>query len=288
MHKSTINAGRFEIPFAIAGSGPDCLVCINGMQQTMAAWRAVVKRFRYEPRYRVVLFDFPHQGRAVGHPSTGPVGLMEQVSIVRSVVAHVAQSRPVDLLGGSWGALVAAAFAAVTPSAIRRMVLGSFQARSNQRLRAIAERGRWMIERGRGCEIADLFIQEFGAGMSQTRRAALRAQFAQLQPEQLWQMHGQGAFLLSATDLSAFVDLRRITAETLIVNGAADAIVDAHDVNGTVSRIPGAELRVVPGVGHFLHFEQPEILDIYVDFFNRRTRSVHFGDAYVSRSDEVA
>ena len=274
MQKSTVMVGRFEIPCAIAGSGPECVVAVNGMQQTMAAWRLVVKRFIRERRYRLVLFDFPNQGRAKVRTGTADIGLMEQADIVGAVVAHVSGGRPVDLLGGSWGALVAAAFAATSPGRVRKMVLGSFQARANRRLRDVAQRGRALIQCGRGSELADLFIRRFGRGMSPTRQAALRAQFQRLPPERLWQMHDQGALLLSATDLGTFVDLRQITAETLIVNGASDAIVDASDLEGTVGRIPGAELRVVPGAGHFLHFERPEILDIYVEFFNRPMRMV--------------
>jgi pimeloyl-ACP methyl ester carboxylesterase len=269
MQKLSVTVGRFEIPCAIAGSGPHSVVCVNGMQQTMAAWRSLVKRFIREPRYRVVLFDFPNQGRAIVRSGTGEVGLMEQVEVLHAVVAHVSGERPVDLLGGSWGALVAAAFAATSPRWVRRMVLGSFQARANRRLRELARRGRALVEAGKGSELADLFIRAFGSGMSQAHQAAVRAQFCRLPRERLWQMHEQGTLLLSATDLGTLVDLQRITAETLIVNGASDAIVDASDVEGTVDRIPGAELHVVPGAGHFLHFERPEILDIYVEFLNR-------------------
>jgi pimeloyl-ACP methyl ester carboxylesterase len=267
MRKGTLTVGRFEIPWAIAGTGPECVICINGMQQTMAAWRMMVRRFARERRYTIVLFDFPHQGRARVRTGPAEVGLMEQVEVVNAIVAHLSE-RPVNLIGGSWGALVAAAFAAVSPHRVAKLILGSFQARANARLRDVAERGRMLVADGRGDEIADLFIREFGAGMSETRRAALRAQFRDLPPERLWQMYAQGGMLLNATDLSTFVDLQRITAETLIVNGAADAIVDAGDLESTVGRIPGAKLRIVAGVGHFLHFERPETADIYVDFFN--------------------
>jgi pimeloyl-ACP methyl ester carboxylesterase len=269
MQKSTLTVGRFEIPCAIAGTGPRAVVCVNGMQQTMAAWRSLVKRFIREPRYRVVLFDFPNQGRAIVRSGTAEVGLMEQVEVLHAVVAHVSGGRPVDLLGGSWGALVAAGCAATSPHWVRKMVLGSFQARANRRLRELAQRGRALVEAGKGSELADLFIREFGSGMSQAHQAAVRAQFCRLPRERLWQMHEQGTLLLSATDLGTLVDLQRITAETLIVNGASDAIVDANDLEGTVDRIPGAELHVVPGAGHFLHFERPDILDIYVEFLNR-------------------
>jgi len=63
LHKRTIVADPFTIPVAEAGSGPQVLVCVNGMQQTMAMWRSVLKRMT-AAGYRTVLFDFPNQGRA--------------------------------------------------------------------------------------------------------------------------------------------------------------------------------------------------------------------------------
>jgi pimeloyl-ACP methyl ester carboxylesterase len=271
MRKGTLTVDRFEIPWAMAGTGSECVICVNGMQQTMAAWGSVVRRLVREDRYRVVLFDFPNQGRAVVRAGSSDVGFMEQVEVVRAVADHVSERPPVNLIGGSWGALLAAAYAAVSPRRVAKLVLASFQARANSRLRDVAERGRTLVATGRGAELGELFIREFAGGTSEAHQAAMRAQFRELPAERLWQMHAQAALLMNATDLGAFVDLGQIAADTLIVNGAADTIVDAADVEGTVGRIPRAELRVVPDVGHFVHFERPETVEIYVDFFNRPT-----------------
>ena len=267
MERQVLTVGRFEIPYAVYSDGPECLVCVNGMQQTMASWRRVVRRLAAAGRYRVVLFDFPYQGRARALGDARPQTLTGQVDVLHSVVEAIAPRQGVALIGGSWGAVVAAAYAASFPSRVTKLLLGSFQPRANGRLRTVARRGQSLIEQGRIDELAEMFISDFGHGMPGDRQRALRAQFRTLQPEQLLQMYCQGSALADAADLGDLVDLSAIRAETLVVNGANDPIVDAADP--ALRQIPSAELCVVPDAGHFLHLERPETIEIYNQFFHR-------------------
>ena len=267
MAKEVVTVGGFEIPYAVYTQGPECLICVNGMQQTMASWRPVVRRLSAAGRYRVVLFDFPYQGRARAIDSAQPVTLAEQVAVLHRVVEAAAPFQSVALIGGSWGAVVAAAYAAEHPSRVTKLLLGSFQPRANRRLRDVARRGQALVEQGRIDELAGLFITEFGQGMPPDRQRALQAQFRTLRSDQVLQMYRQGSVLAEATALADLVDLRAIRAETLVVNGTDDPLVDAADP--AIRQIPSAELCVVPGAGHFLHLERPEMIDVYNEFFHR-------------------
>ena len=252
----------------VFGDGDRLLVCVNGMQQTMASWRSVVRHFAVRGAYRVALFDFPAQGRARCLHGAECVSVDEQVQVLRAVVDALSGDAPVALIGGSWGAVVAAAFAARHPRSVSRMVLGSFQVRPNARLREVARAGQLLVAAGRSGELADLFVSTFGAHLPPSRQRALVDQFASLRPEQFRQMYEQAERLVNADDLDRIANLHAIAADTLIVNGAADPIVDAADPD-TVRRIPRAELCVVPHTGHFLHVERPSVLDIYAAFFHR-------------------
>jgi pimeloyl-ACP methyl ester carboxylesterase len=46
--------------------------------------------------------------------------------------------------------------------------------------------------------------------------------------------------------------LRRVSAPTLILHGADDPLVPPVEGKRTATAIPGARLRIVPGMGHFL------------------------------------
>lgn len=268
MQKAALTIGRFQVPYMVCGDGPHLLVCINGMQQTMASWRSVVRFFTARGHYRVGLFDFPNQGRGRCLDGDPRVSVTEQVRVLETVVETLSPQAPVALLGGSWGAVVAAAYAARRSQRAARVVLGSFQVRANARLREIAHHGRGLVACGRSAELAELFITTFGRHLPAPRQRSIAAQFATLRPDQFQQMHDQAERLANADDLDRIADLRTIRAATLIVNGAADPIVDAFDPE-TLGRIPRAELRVVPSVGHFLHVECPEVIDIYAEFLHR-------------------
>lgn len=267
LQKTTITAEPFTIPIAEAGAGQPVLVCVNGMQQTMAMWRSVIKRMT-AAGYRTVLFDFPNQGRAAGlnrHLGASSLSVEQQVGVLHAVVEHVAPLQRVALLGGSWGALVAAAYAAAYPDRVARLVLGSFQTRPNPKLRQVARQGRALVEMGRGAELGELFVAEFGGGMDDARRSAVQAQLRTLGPEQYRQMYDQARLLVDDVDFESIVDLQRIDARTLIVNGSDDPIVDWTQTPQTAARFRSASFEIV-AAGHFLHFERPEILDTYASF----------------------
>ena len=85
LRKDTLFVNEFEIPYAVAGAGPSVLICVNGMQQTMAMWRSVLKRMA-GTGYRTVLFDFPNQGRAAElnrHLMTSSMSVSEQVEVLQ-------------------------------------------------------------------------------------------------------------------------------------------------------------------------------------------------------------
>ena len=62
IRKGQLKVGRFIVPYRSYGDASQFIVCVNGAQQTMAAWKSVVSYFSKD--YRLVLFDFPGQGRA--------------------------------------------------------------------------------------------------------------------------------------------------------------------------------------------------------------------------------
>jgi pimeloyl-ACP methyl ester carboxylesterase len=217
--------------------------------------------------YRTVLFDFPNQGRAaaLNQRVTKSLSVEQQVEVLHALVQEVSPSQPVALLGGSWGAIVAAAYASAHPGRVSRLVLGSFQTRPNEKLRQVARDGRALVEAGRGPELGELFVAEFGGGIDTVRQSAIESQLRTLGPEQYRQMYDQAQLLVDNVDVESMVRLDRIVARTLIVNGERDPIVDWVDTPETAARFRWASFEIVQA-GHFLHFERPEIVETYATF----------------------
>ena len=107
--RGEITVGRFQIPYRLFGRGSRFLVCVNGAQQTMAAWRPVVTYFSED--YRLLLFDFPGQGRAQIISGSAVVSLDEQVEVLHQVLAAQNVPEKSIVAGASWGGVVVAAFA---------------------------------------------------------------------------------------------------------------------------------------------------------------------------------
>lgn len=57
-------------------------------------------------------------------------------------------------------------------------------------------------------------------------------------------------------------DLRRLNIPTVVLHGADDPLVQPIGGEATAAAIPGAELRIVPGMGHDL---RPGLYDIFID-----------------------
>jgi pimeloyl-ACP methyl ester carboxylesterase len=250
----------------MAGETGPLIVGVNGAQQTMASWRSLVKHF-VARGWRVLLFDFPGQGR--GRVITGDphVSLDEQVDVTRAVIDTASPDAPVNLIGGSWGAVVCATTSARHPARVRQLVLGSFRTAPNPVILDMAARGRQYIEEGNLGKLADLFVEGFGRGLPVARRQQILRQMEGLSDDQAANLHALSFLFADGADISRHVDLRCITARTLIINGGLDPIVDVGNLAHASALVPNCRTLLVPQAGHFLHNELPALLKVYEHFF---------------------
>ena len=257
---------RFRVPLAEAGGAGPRIVVVNGAQQTMGSWSSFVRHF-VRRGFRILLFDFPGQGRGEFLRGAPHLDLEQQVAITRAVMDAFSPDEPVNLLGGSWGSVVCAATAARHPERVRQMVLGSFRTAPNGRLLEIAETGRRYVAEGRLDALAALFVDGFGAGLPDGKKEQVRRQMRTLPREHAEQLVASSFLFADGADISRYVDLERIRARTLILNGSEDPIVDEENLAWAARRIPDCRGHLVPGVGHYLHNENPALLATYESFF---------------------
>ena len=64
-------------------------------------------------------------------------------------------------------------------------------------------------------------------------------------------------------ELGEVVDVGKVQCKTILLRGENDTIVDLEDVKFLASQMPRSELRLIKDVGHFLHLEKEELLDVY-------------------------
>jgi pimeloyl-ACP methyl ester carboxylesterase len=257
--KGQLQIKRFIIPYRVCGNGGPHLVCLNGIQQSMAMWHSFIRRF--SSKYRIVLFDFPGQGKGRVLSGSTKTALDEEVEILEAVI-EAAGVNDITLCTASWGGVVAMMFAERSPQIVRRLILGSLGTRANKQMKEIIQNGTRFHPNDRE-KISDSMITTFGQNLPEVIKRKIKKQFAEMSQERLSAFCEHGLFIIDGKNLRDVVNFKGIQAETILLRGENDAIVDLDDVQYLTSQIPNCRMELIQDVGHFLHMESNDVLDIY-------------------------
>lgn len=266
--KRSLLHGRFEIPLRCYGNHPDVLLCVSGVMQTMAVWREVIRRFSND--FTVVVFDMPGVGRSKILSGGAHVSLDEQIEVVHTLIQHLEPAGELTLAGSSWGTAVATGYAARHPEAVQQLVLSSFGMKPNSEMLRMVDKAQELYHRRDYAAGAEIIIGMFGQKIGHAYKRQIETQFANLSDHNAESFYEHCRNIANLPKLVDWVDLTKIKARTLIVNGAMDRIIDQQDMWTAAKRIPDCECVLIDEVGHFLHFERPEVLDYYMAFFKGR------------------
>jgi len=265
--KGCVELGRFRIPYRRYGQHPDVLLCVSGVLQTMAVWRSVAKRF--SRHFSVIIFDMPGVGRGEILSGSAHVTVGEQLEVVHALIGEAAPDGQLLLAGSSWGTAIAAGYASLHPDAVQQLILSSFGMKPNAVMADIIERAEVLYESGNYAAGADLIVEMFGQQIGSSYKRQIQAQFEALSATSAESFYLHCRNITRLGHLEEAIDLTRIRARTLIVNGAEDRIIDLEDMALAERLIPDCTCVLVEGVGHFLHFERPDVLDDYETFMVR-------------------
>jgi len=263
--KGKLNVQRFVIPYRVYGSGETSLVFLNGIQQSMAMWHSFVCRFSH--RFRIVLFDFPNQG--TGRIVEGPADLSldEQVDILNAVIETTGVDSRLTVCSASWGGVVALAYAERHPEKLQSLILASIGTKANQKMVEMITKGLEMPVKDR-FELAKSIIENFGRNLPPAMKSRIVNQFQRMDMQAFQAFLKHGLNVLSVRDLDKVVDVSKVQCKTVLVYGENDAIVDLEDVRFLASQMADSEVKVIKDVGHFLHLEKEELLDVYEEILS--------------------
>lgn len=188
----------------------------------------------------------------------------------------------IDLLGFSHGGLVAAAYAIAQPRHVHKLVLAGALAAFTPEMQEEAERAIAGTAEApwHGDVVSALEREERGEYGTPEEAAAMwnlmapvyfsswderyrpLVEVARIEPEPLK--------TFNATPFDLRPELGRIDAQTLVITGRDDFICGPAAAEVLVAGIPGAELVVLDGAGHFCFLEQPEAFRAAVEAFLSR------------------
>ena len=258
--KGELKLQRFVVPYRTYGGAKSTLVFINGIQQSMAMWHSFVRRFSQS--YRIVLFDFPNQGAGRIVEGSFDLSLEEQVDILKAVINAAGGEDQLSICSASWGGVVAMAYAVRHPQRLKSLILASIGTRANQKMIEMITKGLEMPVKDR-LEVAETLIENFGQDLPAAMKKRIVSQFQRMGPESFQAFFQHGSTVISVRELGEVVDVGKVQCKTILLRGENDAIVDLEDVKFLASQMPRSELRLIKNVGHFLHLEKEDLLDVY-------------------------
>lgn len=233
-----------------AGSGRPLLL-INGIGAAAEMWAPFVARV---PEHEIVAFDLPGTG------ASPPLRHMTRMRGLAKLVALLIDAlgfRSLDVLGYSFGGIVAQELVRRSPERVERLVLcatspGVISVPPNP-LTALL-----MLTPARYSdpELAARIVPMIAGGRTQRDPMALREHLADrlVRPPST---RGYLQQLYAVTGWSSMPWLRSIQHETLIMAGDEDPLVSLLNARYMAATMPRARLRVVRGGGHLFLLDEP-------------------------------
>jgi pimeloyl-ACP methyl ester carboxylesterase len=271
LETQSVTAGetRFLLRETGEGTGTPVLL-LHGVPETSSVWGTVAPALAQGRR--VLAPDLPGLG---GSAYTGPYDMASVVTQVLALLDQQVPSGPVDVVGHDWGGVVALGLAGRHPDRVRRLcVVNAPYGRINLlkaphiplfALPAVPE----LAFRAAGARLIDLMLSlgwKAGTTLDEDRRAEYIAAYAD--PERVTAMLGYyreaaRPHLTHALRLGAAPDLPPVVRadRMLVLWGAADPVLPLS-VGEAVVKALGSDCTMVsiPGAGHFLIDEAPELV----------------------------
>jgi poly(3-hydroxyalkanoate) depolymerase len=234
-----------------AGSGPPLLL-INGIGAAAEMWAPFVARL---PGHEIVAFDLPGTG---GSPALQRLTRMRGLAELVARLIEALGYRSVDVLGYSFGGIVAQELARRRPERVGRLVLcATSPGAISVPPKPLATLLMLTPARYSDRSVAQRVVPLIAGGRTQRDPTALREHLTDrlARPPST---RGYLQQLYAVTGWSSLTWLRRIQHETLIMVGDDDPLVSVINARYMAAAMPRARLRVVRGGGHLFLLDEPD------------------------------
>lgn len=246
-----IRVGGLRLRVVRAGSGPPLLL-INGIGAPIELWRPLAARLGGR---ELVMFDLPGSGDS--SDPIWPSRIRDLAATVVRLLDELGLGR-LDVLGYSFGGVVAQELALRAPGRVRRLVLCA----TGPGLPSLAPNPLALLlmltpARHYTRWLGELIVPLIGGGRTARDRAALEADL-RLREANPPSPLGYAQQLLAVAGWTSRPWLRRLAQETLVLHGDEDPLLPLGDARSMASAIPNARLSVVEGAGHLFLIDAPE------------------------------
>jgi proline iminopeptidase len=275
--------------YKVSGHGPGKLVVVHGGPGNSLS--SVLPDYApFEKNYTIIYYDQRGGGRSDLVADDEKLSIRHHIADLDAVRAHFGIER-MNLLGNSWGGLLAAAYAGAHPDRVEHLILQDSAPPTKAWMREGADeltaRARARLTPDQLRRYAQLFDPDYMAKAEDPRAAcrewaAMLLPLMQADPARSLNLRGdvcdgteEGVRQQQRTNRRIWqtlgdFDLRppmaALKAPVLIIHGAADYL-PLGGSRGWASSMPNARLLVIPGAGHLAQEERPDIFFPAVETF---------------------
>jgi len=270
----TLQIGHQHLRVAVRpGTAPPLLLC-NGLGANL---EMLVPLMRALDGIETIAFDVPGTGGSP--PSPEPMRLRGVAQLVAMLVARLGH-RQIDVLGVSWGGLLAQQLAGQYPQQVRRLVLASTGPGVNSvpgnlgTLLQLANPRRWHD----AAYLQQIAPQIYG-GVFRSEPERVREAFNGARQPSFLGYYGQ---IVAVMGWSSLDWLHRLPQPTLVLAGIDDPLVPVSNAHLLAERIPNARLRLFDD-GHLVLMTKLDEIAPLLREFLREPAAPTAHDGEVSR-----
>jgi pimeloyl-ACP methyl ester carboxylesterase len=263
-----VDSGGTKIWYNTRGEGTPILLC-NGWGGSSDSWSEDFVQLLAE-RHLVVLVDNRGTGRS-GKPDEPYT--MEQMSGDSNMVLAELGVGLAHALGFSMGGYIAEALAIYHPEMVRSLILCATSPGAVHRAPITLEAARELTKVSddklpKHDRIKALVYLLYPRDYVEPRLEDLIAEESyDANPTPVYALRNQSA---ATSTFDAYERLQDLKVPALILTGDSDRLIPPDNSCLLAQRIPGAELHIIPGVGHgFIKQETTETVKLILDFTSR-------------------
>jgi pimeloyl-ACP methyl ester carboxylesterase len=258
----TVHVGPARVRIRTQGTG-EPLVLLMGIGGHLDMWQPLTERLLL-PGRQLVSFDFPGTG-ASSLPWFPPT-MAHSALFVRLLMRKLGLSRA-DVLGYSWGGLLAQQLAAQHPRVVRRLVLactgpGVLCVPADLRVaaRLLTPRRYYSPD-----YLRKIAADTYGGRFRRDPKLVDGEVAARMSHPPSWP--GYAFQLVAASTFSTFAVAPLIKSDALILGGGDDPIVKTKNQLILHRLIKGSALQIVEEAGHLVLLDSPEKMAPIIDGF---------------------
>jgi pimeloyl-ACP methyl ester carboxylesterase len=269
---SHVHVGPTRVRVRITGEGAPLLM-IMGIGGNLDMWEPLAAQLHGR---QLVMFDFPGTGGSGN--SWLPPTMVHNAVFTQLLLRKLGYDR-VDVLGYSWGGVLAQYLAIQFPGSVRRLILagtsfgaGGVPPSPRVMLRMLTPRRYYS-----GPYFKRIAPSVFG-GRYRTDPALVDAEVRRRleRPPSIW---GYATQLVATLNSSSLLGLPLVSAQTLILAGDDDPMISTVNPKAMAALLRHSTLHILPGAGHLVLLDSPERVVPLIDAFLANERSTNRRDA---------